>query len=177
MRAARRAGAPLATKCNRGEHDQHDRIGFRILRDDDEAEDVMQDGMSGHIHRFINLSVWSCPPAVSLKQAEAWNRSNRPVRIQSSRPSERRPLLFWSKRSTLPYTYRCVFACREIENMSTSETAKCLDLTDETVKIRLHRARQMLQAKLYALAGPRGPMRNTHRLCRPRGRRPRLLAL
>jgi RNA polymerase sigma-70 factor (ECF subfamily) len=37
--------------------------------------------------------------------------------------------------------------------MNTSETANCLDLTEETVKIRLHRARQMLQNQLYALAG------------------------
>ncbi|MGI9074971.1 MAG: sigma-70 family RNA polymerase sigma factor [Bryobacteraceae bacterium] len=41
----------------------------------------------------------------------------------------------------LPETYRPVFVLREIENMSTAETASCLDLTEETVKVRLLRAR------------------------------------
>jgi RNA polymerase sigma-70 factor (ECF subfamily) len=37
--------------------------------------------------------------------------------------------------------------------MSTAETAACLDLTEETVKIRLLRARKMLKQELYARAG------------------------
>jgi RNA polymerase sigma-70 factor (ECF subfamily) len=53
----------------------------------------------------------------------------------------------------LPDAYRCVFVLRQIENMSTSETAACLDLTEETVKVRLLRARQMLRNELYARAG------------------------
>ena len=53
----------------------------------------------------------------------------------------------------LPDLYRCVFVLREIENMSTGETANCLDLTEETVKVRLLRARQMLRRELYTRAG------------------------
>lgn len=53
----------------------------------------------------------------------------------------------------LPDMYRAVFMCREVEEMSTAETANCLNLAKETVKIRLHRARQMLQNELYARAG------------------------
>ena len=37
--------------------------------------------------------------------------------------------------------------------MSTAETASCLDLTQETVKVRLLRARQMIREELYAQAG------------------------
>jgi len=37
--------------------------------------------------------------------------------------------------------------------MSTAETAACLDLSEENVKIRLVRARQTLRDQLYARAG------------------------
>src|SRR4030095_7337048 len=41
----------------------------------------------------------------------------------------------------LPETYRSVFMMREVEGMSTAETAECLDLSEESVKVRLHRSR------------------------------------
>ena len=53
----------------------------------------------------------------------------------------------------LPDVYRSVFVLREIETLSTAETASCLDLTEETVKIRLLRARQALRKELYTRAG------------------------
>jgi RNA polymerase sigma-70 factor (ECF subfamily) len=52
----------------------------------------------------------------------------------------------------LPDIYRCVFVLRETENMSTNETANCLDLTEETLKVRLLRARQMLRKEFYTRA-------------------------
>jgi RNA polymerase sigma-70 factor (ECF subfamily) len=42
---------------------------------------------------------------------------------------------------------------REIEGLSTAETAECLDITEETVKVRLHRSRRMLREELYDRAG------------------------
>ena len=53
----------------------------------------------------------------------------------------------------LPDRYRCVFVLRDIEGLSTSETATCLELSEETVKIRLLRARRMLREELYTRAG------------------------
>ena len=44
--------------------------------------------------------------------------------------------------------YRSVYVMREIEHMSTRETAECLDISRANVKVRLHRAKQMLQEKL-----------------------------
>jgi RNA polymerase sigma-70 factor (ECF subfamily) len=49
----------------------------------------------------------------------------------------------------LPASYRSVFVMRWLEDMSTSETAQCLDLSEENVKTRLLRARQMLRRSLY----------------------------
>ena len=53
----------------------------------------------------------------------------------------------------LPGKYRCVFVLRDIEGLSTSETATCLELSEETVKIRLLRARQRLRQELYTRVG------------------------
>jgi RNA polymerase sigma-70 factor (ECF subfamily) len=53
----------------------------------------------------------------------------------------------------LPEHYRAVFVMREIEGMSTAESAECLEITEETAKTRLHRARMLLRENLYERAG------------------------
>jgi RNA polymerase sigma-70 factor, ECF subfamily len=53
----------------------------------------------------------------------------------------------------LPEVYRSVFVLREVERMSTIETAQCLSLSEEAVKTRLHRSRAMLRRDLEACMG------------------------
>ena len=53
----------------------------------------------------------------------------------------------------LPAPYRQVFVLRLCEGMDTAETAAALDLGQEAVKQRLHRARAMVQAALEARVG------------------------
>ncbi len=48
----------------------------------------------------------------------------------------------------LPISYRSVFVLREIEGFSVSETADLLRLTPTNVKVRLNRAKAMLQKNL-----------------------------
>lgn len=48
----------------------------------------------------------------------------------------------------LPETHRVVLQLRDIEELSTEETAEILGITPNAVKIRLHRARQALRALL-----------------------------
>jgi RNA polymerase sigma-70 factor (ECF subfamily) len=48
----------------------------------------------------------------------------------------------------LPQEFRSVFVLREVEGLSTAETAACLAIRPETVKTRLHRARLQLQETL-----------------------------
>jgi len=48
----------------------------------------------------------------------------------------------------LPEIYRSVLLLRDIEELSTEETALLLDIKADTVKVRLHRARQALRALL-----------------------------
>ena len=42
---------------------------------------------------------------------------------------------------------------RDIEELSTTDAAEALEITEENVKVRLHRARAMLRKSLYAQAG------------------------
>ena len=59
--------------------------------------------------------------------------------------------------STLPENYKSVILMRDAEELSTLETAQVLDLTEDVVKTRLHRARLAVRQKLdeYLRAGGR----------------------
>ena len=48
----------------------------------------------------------------------------------------------------LPEAFRSVFVLREIEGLGVAETAAALAITEQTVRTRLHRAKQRLQAAL-----------------------------
>jgi RNA polymerase sigma-70 factor (ECF subfamily) len=54
----------------------------------------------------------------------------------------------------LPEPFRLVFVMRAVEGLSTAETAACLDINDDTVKTRLHRAKRLLQDQLDRRLGP-----------------------
>ena len=54
---------------------------------------------------------------------------------------------------SLSEQHRLVFMLRDVEELSTEETAHCLNLTQENVKVRLHRARAGLRKKLYQALG------------------------
>ena len=57
----------------------------------------------------------------------------------------------------LPDSFRVVFVMREVEGLSTAETAACLEVNEETVKTRLHRAKRLLKRST------RSPARARHR--------------
>jgi RNA polymerase sigma-70 factor, ECF subfamily len=54
----------------------------------------------------------------------------------------------------LPEPFRLVFVMREVEGLSTLETASCLDVNEDTVKTRLHRAKRLLRDQLDRQLGP-----------------------
>lgn len=55
----------------------------------------------------------------------------------------------------LPVDFRAVFVLRDVEGMSTEETATHLDIRIETVRTRLHRARKLMRAAIERqLSGP-----------------------
>ena len=155
------------------------RVARSILGDDSEAEDVIQDSYVRaytHLNQFAGearFSTWLTKIAVHEALARLRHRG-RFVEIDSTPGAERDDMsLFTSKTrdpeqqvlarelnvvleaavDALPEAYRSVFMLRDVEEMSTAETAECLDISEEAVKTRLHRARALLREELYARIG------------------------
>src|ERR1700756_4961849 len=61
--------------------------------------------------------------------------------------------------TNLPAIYREVFVLRDVEEMNNAETAAALSITVGNVKVRLHRARLMLQKQLAPLLRKMNPGR------------------
>ena|ERR1019366_4650285 len=64
--------------------------------------------------------------------------------------------------SVLPENYKSVFLMRDVEELSTLETAQVLDLTEDVVKTRLHRARLAIRQKLDDYLRNDGKALSTH---------------
>jgi len=155
------------------------RVARAILGDDSEAEDVMQDAYVRaytHLNQFAGqakFSTWLTKIAVHEALARV-RRRHRFVEIDSMPETERDSMsIFISKTrdpeqqvlareliavleaavGALPEIYRSVFMLREIEGMSTAETAECLDMSEDAVKTRLHRAKALLREELYGRIG------------------------
>jgi RNA polymerase sigma-70 factor (ECF subfamily) len=58
-----------------------------------------------------------------------------------------------SEIAALPDLYRAVVMLRDVEGLSTAETADCLSISEDLVKQRLHRARTLLRDNLFRRAG------------------------
>jgi len=77
----------------------------------------------------------------------AWLRDWREIPSETLEREEIRELLHRAVEE-LPNMYREVFILRDIEELSINETAEALNLSISSVKVRLHRARLMLQKQL-----------------------------
>ena len=54
----------------------------------------------------------------------------------------------------LPESYRLVFMLREVQQLDVEETSACLEISEENVKVRLHRAKAMLRQSLRTEHSP-----------------------
>lgn len=142
-----------------------------ILRDDADAEDVMQQAYLNaftHLRQFAGdakFSTWLTRIAINEALARLRRRrpelpeesmtdveSNDPDPEQQASAAQIRDVLK-SEIAALPDSYRSVIILREVEGLSTGEAAECLSVSEDVVKQRLHRARTMLRDNLYARAG------------------------
>lgn len=153
------------------------RVARSILRDSDEAEDVMQDAYVRafeHLSEFAGaakFSTWLTKIAVyeALRRVK---RRSRTVALDSkegdfimstaasnTRDPERQThdeevrLVLERAIDALPDGYRSVFVLRVTEGLDVAETAAVLEIGTEAVKSRLHRARAMLRKDLQQRAG------------------------
>jgi len=155
------------------------RVARAILRNDDEAEDVMQDAYVRayeHLDQFAGrakFSTWLT--RIAVHEALARQRlSNRYQELEPSPEQEGDPMdrfaslaqdpeeqasnseirkLLEEAIEKLPDDYRTIFMLRDVEEMSTADAADVLEITEENVKVRLHRARALLRNSLYVRAG------------------------
>jgi len=154
------------------------RITLAILRNDAEAEDVMQDAYVRayqHLDQFgghAPFSAWLTRIAVNEALARLRLRKRNP-QLDDSDPDGETTMnmvetapnpeqsatraelgrLLEEALLDLPEQYRTVVMLRDIEELSTAETAAALDLTEDNVKVRLHRGRAMARGWFVARVG------------------------
>ncbi len=152
------------------------RVARAILRDDSEAEDVMQDAYVRayqHLSQFqgrARFSTWLTRIAIHealarVRRRQRWPESLEPEEssmpsLSSAAPdpeyrasSSELQQLLEAAILKLPEAYRTVLVLRDVEEMSTAETAEAMGLSEENVKVRLHRAHGMLRRALFERVG------------------------
>jgi RNA polymerase sigma-70 factor (ECF subfamily) len=152
---------------------RHDQRVYRtiraILRDEDETEDAMQQAwLAAYLHLgdfegTAPFATW----LVRIAANEALQRLRRRGRVvavpaaaeeermdpHADDPEERaaaREAARLVERAVdrLPAHYRVVFVLREVEGLSTADTAQALGIGEDAAKVRLHRARALLRRAL-----------------------------
>lgn len=149
-------------------------MALSLLRNETEAEDAAQEAFIkayrnlGRFRAESRFSTWLI--AIVLNEARGRLRSKQPGLTDSiddtegpitpaqltdwreipSETLERQEIrsLIRNALNALPLPYREVFVLRELEDRNVKETAETLGITVASVKMRLHRARMMLQKQL-----------------------------
>jgi RNA polymerase sigma-70 factor, ECF subfamily len=155
------------------------RVARAIVKSESEAEDVMQQAYVSaytHLGQFAGAAkfvTWLTRITVNealarvrhdarlVEMDEHSERDEEAMRRFASdqsdpeRQAARRELggLLESSIDELPRDYRTVFVLREVEGLSTAETAHCLGISEELVKVRLHRAKSRLREHVFARVG------------------------
>ena len=160
-------------------------MAMALLRDPQEAEDVVQETFlkalrNLHAYRAeARFSTWLV--SIALNEARSSLRRHRPVEsLDASDETDRiAPELLRDWREVpsevlerlevrnllrdavteLPLIYREVFVLRELQELTISESAQALGISPASVKVRLHRARIMLQRRLAPQLRPLAPKR------------------
>ncbi len=157
------------------------RLARGIVRNDSEAEDVVQETYFlafRSLDRFrgqSSLTTWLS--RIAIHEALGRLRKTRKVeKLLETTPDTNNIIPFPSDMSVndpersfaqrqilqlveqatdnLPEIFRLVFVARVIEGLSVDETAELLNLRPQTVKSRLHRARYLLRKQLDEKIGP-----------------------
>lgn len=151
-------------------------LALRIVRNKEEAEDVLQDTFltvvskldtfDGRSSFFTWLYRIATNSALMLLRKKKIRRVNFKDNDFDPEQTEISNLVDWSQDpsvdvtndeirdkinealNTLKEKYKTVFILRDIEELSTKETSDILNISEENVKVRLLRARQFLRGYL-----------------------------
>jgi RNA polymerase sigma-70 factor (ECF subfamily) len=162
---------------------------FAIARNETDAEDGAQDAMVNayrHLGKFrgeSKFSTWLATIAMNegrqklrkLKRAKE-DSLDEPVQGEEQEITPA-PLTDWREIplealerkelrealrtavAELPGIYRQIFTFRDLDGMNVAETAAALGINENMVKVRLHRARMMLQKRLVPFLKTTAPAR------------------
>ena len=153
-------------------------VARRILRNEEDAKDAVQEGfiaalssldrfeggsqLSTWLHRIIvnaalmKIRAKRSRPEESIDELLPGFEADGHISVPASEwaPADALVMrdevcqLVRSSIDRLPESYRTVLLLRDIEELSTEETAQALKITPVAVKVRLHRARQALRTLL-----------------------------
>jgi RNA polymerase sigma-70 factor (ECF subfamily) len=152
-------------------------MALSFMKNESDAEDVAQEAFLKAYRSLATFraeakfSTWLI--SITLNEARGRLRKNLSVRVESldalmddagkispallrdwheipSEAVERGEIrhLLQQAVSSLPEIYRGVFVLRDVQELSVNETAEALQISVPAVKVRLHRARMMLQKQL-----------------------------
>ncbi len=151
------------------------RVGVSYLRKPELVEDAMQNAYLKaftHLNRFRGGSAFSTwITRIMINECLMLLRRQRTAREETTEPDalasaaesvppqgEAQASLKEMKAvleqaiAALPQRYRTVYVLREVQQMTTAEAAASLGVSAESVKVSLHRAREMLKTRLLASA-------------------------
>jgi len=164
----------IMTRCNQ----RLFRVARAIVRDDGEAEDVLQEAYARAFAKFAGFRgeagvlTWLTRivineargrlrkrrPTVGVEQLEAVQAAGGEVIMFPTTPASQNPeadlaraqirRLIEKAVDDLPEGFRTVFILRDVDDCSIEETAQALGIKPETVKTRLHRARRLIRGSL-----------------------------
>lgn len=158
-------------------------VVYRIVKDDEEAVNVVQETFVQAFQRIDSfrghskLSTWLC--GIAVNQARLYLRRARrytmhgtddlerlyatgavrkglnPMDVSPDTRMERNERISMVRRAIdqLPDKYRSIITLRDIQQLSTEETARALGIKEGTVRVQLHRARHALRRILAPQLG------------------------
>lgn len=158
------------------------RVIRSYLRHEAEIEDAMQNAYLkafSKLHQFrleSSFSTWLVRIGINealarLKEKGKWHRMTKPeidnTYTPLDVPDDKQPnpqermirseakYLFERAIDSLELKYRTVYTLKEIEEMSVKEISIALAISETNVKVRLHRAKEMLKDRLYEISNDR----------------------
>ena len=171
-----RAGDPKAWEKTLQQNNQFlFRLARSIVKNDIEAEDVVQET---YVRAYLKLSDFRGPTGFrswlariatnealmrlrrnrnwqSLEELEETSTSvpqnaqiNNDLTPENQAMKKELTTIIENAVDTLPLDFRPVFILRNIQQLSTRETAECLDIPEATVKTRLHRASKLMRSQI-----------------------------
>ena len=150
------------------------RVGISYLNQENDVEDAMQSTYLKAFHALSSFhhdskfSTWLI--RIMINECLQLLRKQRPYQeidlsaelpelVVTSETAEEElikkemKLLLENSILSLPPKYRSVYMLREVEELSTAETAETLGISESNVKIRLHRAKEMLRKEIMRRSG------------------------